>query len=188
MANYEELYYSARNKYNRAIDNRDSSYRRARDLENQRTNLNNQLSENISQLNNIREKKSKLQDALNKSREVLNNQYYEMQKAMTDAGGEYRKSFHSDMGTADLAEIYRNDFSATKNDLETTISTLQTAVNNAEQNESQANNSVNNCRNNIYNVEAQLRTANSDADAYQRMANSYYVEMKQYEAKWLNGE
>ena len=77
MANYEELYYSARNKYNRAIDNRDSSYRRARDLENQRTNLNNQLSENISQLNNIREKKSKLQDALNKSREVLNNQYYE---------------------------------------------------------------------------------------------------------------
>ena len=188
MANYEELYYSARNKYNRAIDNRDSSVRRSRELESQKSQLNNQLSENISLLNNIREKKSKLQDALNKSRSVLNDQFYAMQRAIIDAGSQYRGSFQSDMGTADLAAIYESDFSATKNELETAVSTLETAISNIEEKETQADTSVNNCKNDISSVEAQIRTANNDADSYQCMANSYYAEMKQYETKWLNGE
>ena len=161
MANYEELYYSARNKYNRAIDNRDSSVRRSRELESQKSQLNNQLSENISLLNNIREKKSKLQDALKKSRSVLNDQFYAMQRAIIDAGSQYRGSFQSDMGTADLAAIYESDFSATKNELETAVSTLETAISNIEEKETQADTSVNNCKNDISSVESQIRTANS---------------------------
>ena len=66
MPNYEELYYIARNNYNRAIENRDAIRRNTSELQGKKTTLTRELGEKQSAFAAIQQKKLLVQEALDK--------------------------------------------------------------------------------------------------------------------------
>ena len=91
MPNYEELYYIARNNYYQAIENRNAIRRNTSELQGRKNALTRELSEKQASLSAIRQKKSLVQDALNKCRDILNNEFSTMKVDLTRTSEEYKK-------------------------------------------------------------------------------------------------
>jgi len=187
MPNYEELYYIARNNYYQAIENRNAIRRNTSELQGRKNALTRELSEKQASLSAIRQKKSLVQDALNKCRDILNNEFSTMKVDLTRTSEEYKKIISSDKGVADLSTIYSSDLSSTKSGLETIISDLERALRDLEGQETSAQNEVTSCSNDLSSVTSQLSNVGDEAMA-QRQINNYYTEMKEYELRWQNGE
>lgn len=187
MPNYEELYYIARNNYYQAIENRNTIRRNTSELQGRKSTLTRELGEKKAALSAVQQKKSLIQDALNKAKNILNNEFSTMKSDLTRTSEEYKKIITSDKGTADLLSIYSSDIASTKSGLETIISDLERALREIEGQETTAQTEVTNCSNELTSVTAQLSNVGDEAMA-QRQINNYYTEMKEYETRWLNGD
>ena len=186
MPNYEEMYYIARNHYYEAIEERNAIRRRTSELQAQKATLTRQLGEKQEALTKVQEKKALVQDSLNKSKDVLDNEFPAMKSDLLLTGEEYKKIITSDQGVADLSTIYADDLANTKSELESIISDHERALRNLEEQETAAQNAVTSCSNELNSVTSQLNNVGSESAA-QRKINNYYTEMMEYKNKWLNG-
>lgn len=187
MPNYEELYYIARNNYNRAIENRDAIRKNASELQGKKTTLTRELGEKQSALVAIQQKKLLVQEAFDKCKHILENEFPTMKKDLQTTSDEYKKIISSDTGVADLSSIYSTDISSTNSNLDAVITELQARIKELEGQEATAQTAVTNCSNELTSVTTQLNNVGSESSA-QRQVNAYYTEMKEYELKWQNGE
>lgn len=187
MPNYEEMYYIARNNYNRAVENRNTIRRNTIELQGKKTTLTRELGEKQSALAAIQQKKLLVQEALDKCKHILENEFPAMKKDLQTTSNEYKNIISSDTGVADLASIYSDDITSTSSNLEAVITELQARIKELEGQESAAQTAVTNCSNELSSVTSQLNNVGSESVA-QRQINAYYTEMKEYEAKWQNGE
>lgn len=187
MPNYEELYYIARNNYNRAIENRDAIRRNTSELQGKKTTLTRELGEKQSALAAIQQKKLLVQEALDKCKHIIENEFPAMKKDLQTTSDEYKKIISSDTGVADLSSIYSTDISSTDSNLDAVVTELQARIKELEGQEATAQTAVTNCSNELSTVTTQLNNVGSESSA-QRQVNAYYTEMKEYELKWQNGE
>lgn len=187
MPNYEELYYIARNNYNRAIENRDAIRRNTSELQEKKTTLIRELSEKQAALTAIQQKKLLVQEALNKCKHILENEFSTMKKDLQTTSDEYKRIISSDTGVADLSSIYSTDISNTNSNLDAVITELQARIKELEGQEATAQTAVTNCSNELASVTTQLNNVGNESSAQQQV-NAYYTEMKEYELKWQNGE
>lgn len=186
MPNYEELYYIARNNYYQAIEDRNAIRRNTSELQSRKNALTRELSEKQASLSAIQQKKSLVQDALNKCRDIINNEFSVMKGDLARTSEEYKKIIFSDKGVADLALIYSTDLTSTKKGLESIVDDLERSLRELEGQETSAQNEVSRCNNELSIVTTQLSNAGDEAVA-QRQINNYYTEMKEYERRWLMG-
>ncbi len=187
MPNYEELYYIARNKYNQAVEERNRIRNNTIELQSEKNRLTNLLAEKQSAFKAIQDKKGLIQDALDKCRHILDEEYPNMKKDLQMTGEEYKKIITSDMGVADLESIYATDLQSTLNDLNNIVTELNRILKNLESQEATAQNELNNCNSELSTVTSKLNNVGSEASAQYRI-DTYYTEMKEYEARWQNGE
>lgn len=187
MPSYEELYYIAKANYNRAIENRDAIRRNTIELQGKKTTLTRELGEKQTALAAIQQKKLLVQEALDKCKSILENEFSTMIKDLQTTSDEYKKIISSDTGVADLSSIYSTDILNTRSNLGAIIMELETRIKEFEGQETTAQTAVTNCSNELSNVAIQLNNVGSESAA-QRQINTYYTEMKEYKAKWQNGE
>lgn len=187
MPNYEELYYIARNKYNQAVEERNRIRNDTIKLQSEKNRLTNLLAEKQSALKAIQDKKGLIQDALDKCRHILDEEYPNMKKDLQMTGEEYKKIITSDMGVADLESIYSTDFQSTMNDLNNIVTELNRILKNLESQETTAQNELNSCNYELSTVTCKLNNVGSEASAQYKI-DTYYAEMKEYEIRWQNGE
>lgn len=186
MPNYEELYYIARNHYYEAIEERNTIRRRTSELQARKTTLTRQLREKQETLHKAQQKKALVQDALSKSKEILNSEFPAMKSDLLLTGEEYKKIITSDQGVADLSTIYADDLANTKSELESIISDHEQALRSLEEQETTAQTAVTSCSSELNSVTSQLKNVGSESAA-QRKINNYYAEMMEYKIKWQNG-
>lgn len=187
MPNYEELYYIAKNKYHQALDNRDTIHRNANTLKERKKTLIYELEEKRNTLTSVKQKVTLLQNAENKCRSIINNEFSSMKKYVQNTSNEYKKIISSDEGIADIYSIYSSDIQSTQNDLNSILSDLSQKRKNLEDKVNTAQKAVNNCSNELNTVSNQLNNVESEYYAQVR-ANNYYAQMQEYRRKWLNGE
>lgn len=187
MPNYEELYYIARGKYNQAVEERNRIRNNTIELQSQKNRLTSLLAEKQSALKTIQDKKSLIQDALDKCRHILDDEYPKMKKDLQMTGEEYKKIITSDIGVADLELIYSTDFQSTMNDLNSIVTELNRILKNLESQETTAQNDLNSCNSELSTVTSKLNNVGSEASAQYKI-DTYYAEMKEYEIRWQNGE
>lgn len=187
MPNYEELYNIARNKYNQAVENRNTIRRNSSELQTRKTTLTRELEEKTSALTAVQQKIALVQNALDKAKSILQNEFLSMRKDLQATSDEYKKIISSGNGVADLSLVYADDITNTQNNLNTIISELERLYRTLESEESQMKKAVTDCSTELSSVTSQLRNVGSESAA-QRQINNYYTEMKEYETKWMNGE
>ena len=187
MPNYEELYNIARNKYNQAIENRNIIRRKTNELQGRKAALTRELGEKQAALTAIQQKRTLIQDALNKCRDILSNEFPAMKGDIQRTSNEYKKIITSDKGVADLSLIYASDINMTLNNLNSINTELEGVLRTLEEEEALAQKLVTDCNNELNSVISQLNNVGSVASA-QRQVDNYYAEMKVYEIKWENGE
>ncbi len=187
MPNYEEMYYIARGKYNQAIEDRNAIRRNTSELQGRKTTLTRELGEKQATLTEVKQKKSLVQDALNKCNDILSNDFPTMKSDLLYTSDEYKKIITSDKGVADISTIYLSDITSTQNNLEEIISDLEKSLRELEDQENSAQNAAIQCNTELTSVSSQLNNVGNEA-AVQRQINNYYAEMKEYEIRWQNGE
>ena len=187
MPNYEELYYIARNKYYQAIDERNDIRRKTCELQERKNALSRELGEKQTVLSQIQQKKPLIQDALNKSKNISNDEFDMMKNGIQHISEEYKKIIASDKGVADISAIYSADITNTKTDLDSITSGLERILRELEDQETNAKNEVTRCNSELATVTTNLNHVGSEAAA-QREINYYYAEMKEYELRWQSGE
>lgn len=187
MPNYEELYYIARNKYNQAIEDKNEIRRRSSELQGEKSSLTRQLNEKQSALVEIQKKKLLVQETLKKCQAVIDNEYVSMKTDLQSTSDEYKKIISTDTGVADLFSIYSSDIASTQSNLNSILEDFKRILNDYEEQERAAQSAVTTCSNELASVSNQLNHVGNEAEA-QRRINNYYTEMKEYEARWQNGE
>lgn len=187
MPNYEELYYIARNKYTQAIEDRNTIIKNTSELQGRKKTITDELGEKQNALKAVQQKKKLVQDALDKGKDILNNEFTAMKEDLMCTSEEYKKNITSDKGVADLSAIYSSDITDTKRDLELIIFELDKNLGELEEQETDAKNAVKQCNEELASVSTQLSNVGSESSA-QRQINNYYAEMKEYEIRWQNGE
>jgi len=187
MPNYEELYYIARNKYNQAVEDRNSLRKNIAELQGRKDTLNRELGEKQATLLAVQQKKVLIQEALKKCDKIIENEYPAMKRDLQSTSDEYKKIIISDKGVADLFSIYSGDIESTYSNLESVSSEFKRFLNDFEQQEKNAQAAVTNCANELNNVKNSLNNAGNESQI-QRQINNYFTEMKEYESRWLNGE
>lgn len=187
MANYEELYNSAKHNYEEAISERNSIRQKSSELNGRKDELNRELDEKRNALSDIKQKLAIVRDAYDKCNNILNNEFPDMKKALLDTGTEYKKIITSDKGVADLSSIYSTDLTNTKGNLDNISADLGKSISDLEDKETNAQREVDNCSSELEGVKSQLNNLGSEYSAQIR-ADIYYAEMKEYERKWLDGE
>lgn len=186
MPNYEELYYTARNKYYQAIEDRNYIQRTSSELQGRRSSLQNELSQKQNTLRQSMNKLAVVQDAENKCRSIIDNEFAAMKKSIQQLSEEYKKVISSDMGVADIENIYADDISRTSSDLQRVLNELEQARRSLEDQVSSTRQEIDRCNNDISDVSRQLNNVGSAAYA-QSQINTYYAQMKEYQKKWENG-
>lgn len=186
MPNYEELYYTARNKYYQAIETRNAIQRTTSELQGRRSGLINELNQRNAHLRDSKRKLALLQDAENKCRAILNNEFETMKKHIQRTAEEYKKILSSDRGVADIQEIYSDDINSTQIDLNTVLQELERKKREMEEEVSNAQQSVDICSGELNEVSHQLNNV-GDVRYAQSQINNYYVQMKEYQRKWECG-
>lgn len=187
MPNYEELYYIARGKYNQAVEERNRIRNDTIELQSEKNRLTSLLAEKQSALKTIQDKKSLIQDALDKCQRILDDEYPNMKKDLQRTGEEYKKIITSDMGVADLESIYSTDLQSTLNDLNNIITELNRILKDLESQETTAQSELNNCNSELSTVTSRLNNVGNESSA-QYWIDTYFAEMKEYEIRWQNGE
>lgn len=187
MPNYEELYYATRNKYYQAVENRNNIRRTTNELQGKRTSLINELGQKKAALAAARQKVAIVEEAENKCRSIINDQFPSMKKYVESTSAEYKKIITSDKGVADIQTIYSSDIQSTQNDLNSILSGLEQKRKALEAQATEAQQAVNNCNNQLNTVSSQLNNVGSESYA-QTQVNNYYAQMKEYQRKWQNGE
>ena len=187
MPNYEELYNSARNRYNQAIDERNRIRRERNELEGRKKALKRELEAKQNSLADVQQKIAVVTEAKTKCNDIINDDFSTLSTAIRDAGDEYKKVLASDMGVADLQSIYSEDMTSTKNDLNAICTEMDTILRGLEEQEAALQKEIANLNSELSSVINRLNNLGSEWSAQQR-ANNNYAEMKEYEAKWLNGE
>ncbi|MBD5111519.1 MAG: hypothetical protein HDT42_03155 [Ruminococcaceae bacterium] len=187
MPNYEELYYIARGKYYQAVEERNAIRRTTAELQGRKNTLSRELGEKQTALSQIQQKKALIQDALNKCRNVLNNEFPLMKNDIQCISEEYKKIITSDKGVADLLTIYSADITNTNANLNSIVSDLERILREIEGQETTAQNDFASCNSELTTVTTQLNNVGNEA-AVQRQINNYFTEMKEYELRWQNGE
>lgn len=187
MPNYEELYYIARGKYYQAVEERNAIRRTTAELQGRKNTLSRELGEKQTALSQIQQKKALIQDALNKCRNVLNNEFPLMKNDIQCTSEEYKKIITSDKGVADLSAIYSADITNTNANLNSIVSDLERILREIEGQETTAQNEFASCNSELTTVATQLNNVGNEA-AVQRQINNYFTEMKEYELRWQNGE
>ena len=186
MPNYEELYYTARNKYYQAIESRNAIQRTTSELQGRRSGLINELNQRNAHLRDSRRKLALLQDAENKCRAILNNEFETMKKHIQRTAEEYKRILSSDRGVADIQEIYSDDINSTQSDLNTVLQELERKRREMEDEVSNAQQSVDSCSGELNDVSHQLNNV-GDVRYAQSQINNYYAQMKEYQRKWECG-
>lgn len=186
MPNYEECYYTARNKYYEAIETRNNIRLKTADLQSSRRRLNSELNQQKTNLRKEKNKLSIVQKAEDKCRKILDNEFEKMKNGVQKASDEYQKIIKSDSGVANIQQIYSEDINKTNNDLQTILQELGRVRQKVEEDIEAVNNAINNSKNELNNVKHELNNTGSYYDA-QRQVNSYYYQMKYYQRKWQNG-
>ncbi len=187
MPNYEELYYIAQSNYNQAVDNLNSLISRRNELVAQKNQLSTELSQKQEELNAANEKKTLVENALTKARDISSGEFADMKTALEDASDEYKALISADTGVADIWSIYSDDITSTQNDLNSIISNLEAKLNIINNEVESAQGEVNRVSGELNSVEYALRNVGDEGYA-RNQVNSYYSEMKEYEQKWQNGE
>ncbi len=186
MPNYEELYYTARNKYYQAIETRNAIQITSSQLQERKFGLINELNQRNAQLKDSRQKLALLQGAENKCREILNNEFETMKKHIQRTAEEYKRILSSDKGVADIQEIYSNDINSTQSDLNTVLQELERKRREMEEEVTAAQQSVDSCNGELNDISHQLNNV-GDVRYAQSQVNSYYAQMKEYQRKWECG-
>lgn len=185
MPNYEELYYTARNKYYQAIEDRNCIQRKSSELQGKKSNLQNELSQKQNSLRKSLDKLAVVQDAENKCRSIIDNEFSTMKRSIKQLSEEYKKIISSDIGVADIESIYADDIDRTNNDLQSILSELEQSRRNLEEQVSSAKQDIDRCNNELSDISHQLNNVGSAAYA-QSQINTYYAQMKEYQKKWEN--
>lgn len=185
MPNYEELYYTARNKYYQAIEEKNYIQRTSSELYGRKSNLQNELSQKQNSLRKNLDKLATVQDAENKCRSIIDNEFLAMKRSIQQLSEEYKKIISSDIGVADIGNIYADDISRTNNDLQNILIELERSRKSLEEQVSSAKQDIDNCNNELSDVSRQLNNVGSVAYA-QSQINTYYAQMKEYQRKWEN--
>lgn len=187
MPNYEELYYIARGKYYQAIEERNTIRRNTSELQERKSTLFRELGEKQTALSQIQQNKALIQDALNKCRNILNDEFPMMKNDVQCTSEEYKKIITSDKGVVDLSAIYSADITNTNSNLNSIVSDMERILKEIEGQETIAQNDVASCNSELATVTTRLNNVGSEATA-QRHINNYYAEMKEYQLRWQNGE
>lgn len=186
MPNFEELYYTARNKYYQAIEAKNNIQRRTSELQGRKSGLISELGQRSTHLRDAKRKLALLQDAENKCRAILNDEFETMRKNIQRTAEEYKKIISSDKGVADIQEIYNEDINSTQNDLNAVLQELERKRKDAENEVAGAQQSLDQCNNELNDVSRQLSNTGSVWYA-QSQVNNYFAQMKEYQRKWENG-
>lgn len=187
MPNYEELYYTARSNYYRAVENRNQINRRTEELTGRKNSLTQALQRDMARLRDLQHKLSLVQDAERKCVEVTNNHFPPVKSGIQSISEEFRKILASDRGVADINAIYASDLQATQSDLGVVASDLARVRRMIEEELNGVQGSVNNTSNELNAVSSQLRNV-GDSRVEQIRANNYYAQMREYQRRWQNGE
>jgi chromosome segregation ATPase len=187
MPSYEELYYIARNKYEQAIEDKNAIQQKTNQLEGEKSSLTRELAEKKTALADVQKKITLIQDALDKGKCTLDDEFASMKSDIQTTSEEYKKIITASIGVADLQSIYASDIQSTLNNLNSIISELSNQLQTLQEQENTAQKAVNDCDTNLQNVTSQLNNV-GDVSAAQRSINNYYAEMKEYEVRWQNEE
>lgn len=187
MPDYEELYNDAKQKYFNAIDERDTLRKNKKNLEQQQSQLSKELNQKQNNLNNAQGKKKLIKEALDKCKNILENEFKEVKNNIGSASKEYLKIISADTKVADINSIYDSDFKKTENALSNIKTDLNSKLKTLETEEQKANKEVSDCQNKLNSVNTSLKNVGDEWYA-NRKVDSCYTQMKTYEQKWLNGE
>lgn len=183
MPNYEELYYTAKNKYNQAVENVNYIRHTSSELQNQRNNLSRELNQKKDMLVQESNKLSVVQDAEKKCSSIISNEFSVMKTSIQKLSEEYKKVISSDMGVTDIGNIYQEDINKTDSDLNGTLHELQQAKIKLEEQISSLKKDINNCSNELNDTNRRLNSLGSSTYA-QFQVGFYYAQMKEYQKKW----
>lgn len=183
MPNYEELYYTARNKYYQAIENRNYIQRTSSELQGRKNSLQNELLQKQNALRLCLSKLAIVQDAENKCRSIIDNEFEAMRKSIQQLSEEYKKVISSDMGVADIESIYSDDVSRTNSDLQQILSELEQARRSLEDQAASSRQDIDRCNSEISETSRQMNSL-GNASYAQSQINTYYAQMKEYQRKW----
>ena len=187
MPNYEELYYTARNKYYQAVENRNQINRRTEELTGRQNSLRQALGRDMARLRDLAHKLSLVQDAERQCAQVKSNYFPPVKSIIANVSSEFKSILSSDRGVADIESIYSSDIHNTQSDLDSTAENLASVRRALESELNGVQQSVNNCNNELNSVSSQLRNV-GDSRLAQAQANNYYAQMREYQRRWQNGE
>lgn len=184
MANYEELYNTARIRYNQSVESLNNTIRSRNELVGQRNSIVNNLNNKIGDLNNINYNIWIVQNAENKCRSIIDNDFPKVKSSISKTSEEYSKIFSSDRGVANIENIYSSDLTNTRNDLNSVLTDLAQKRRKLESQKESIERDVNSYNNQLNSVNRQL--VNTNIDYLRRVTDCYFTQMSDYRRRWLN--
>jgi len=186
VPNYEELYYSAKNKYYRALEDKNNIRRKTSELQGKKSTLTQKINQKSSELTALKHKVQLVQEAEEKCASVKDNEFQTMKRDVQYLSNEYKKIINSDKGVADIQSVYSSDIQNTQSDLENILLDLRNKRKDLENKVNTAQQELNNYNSELSSVNREMSSVGSEYYA-QQQANCYYSQMKEYERKWKNG-
>ena len=187
VANYEEMYYSARRSYRNALEEKSSIQRKSSQLQSRKSYVLKEIAGKKSELSKVNGKIQLLQDAESKCSAIFRDDFPTMKKSVQTLSSELKKIISSDSGVADLASVYASDLQSTQTDLGTILMELSSNRKSLETQRDSLQSSLNEKNGELNGINREINGLGSEWQAQQK-ANRYYAQMKEYERRWRNGE